>query len=383
MELRSQTQHRLVGGSRHMIASLTLLVFINPLWAETAENPEPVQRGIESARATISDAEKQRREVLSHLFTLNQKIKDMAKRRTQLTNKMLAQEGTVRGLAQEVQNLEQKSERSKENLNQRLRRLYQGRRQTNFQQVFSAQSPIELEKNHRFLKLMIDSDHKNLKTYLGDLKELRGKRDQLKSKVAQLMVLQKEVAGQETLLAREQKEKSRLIAEIQKTTAMTLSQLEGLRRTQGADSADNYAFFERKGSLQAPIEGKVSREFGTYVDPQFRFRLMHKGIFYSASAKTTVKAVFPGKVALAETLPGLGRAVILDHGDNYYSVYAFTSKLMVRAGARVKEGESLALSGSDSPLFGPGLYFEIRHFTEAIDPRHWIKEPVIKAANTF
>jgi septal ring factor EnvC (AmiA/AmiB activator) len=52
----------------------------------------------------------------------------------------------------------------------------------------------------------------------------------------------------------------------------------------------------------------------------------------------------------------------------------------VREGEKVREGHVVAVSGGISPLFGPGLYFEIRHFTDAIDPRPWIKESVIKTA---
>jgi septal ring factor EnvC (AmiA/AmiB activator) len=107
---------------------------------------------------------------------------------------------------------------------------------------------------------------------------------------------------------------------------------------------------------------------------------MHKGMFFAAKANSQVTCIAEGTVVLAGSLPGYGKSVIVDHGDNYYSVYAFASQLKVKEGAKIKEGETLALAGGVSPLFGPGLYFEIRHFTDAIDPRRWIKEPIIKTA---
>lgn len=107
---------------------------------------------------------------------------------------------------------------------------------------------------------------------------------------------------------------------------------------------------------------------------------MHKGLFFSAERGTPVRAVHHGKVAVAGSLPGLGPAVVLDHGDNYYTVYAGCARLKVREGRDVKEGEEIATSGDGSPLFGPGLYFEIRHFTDAVDPRSWIKDPGMRTA---
>lgn len=359
---------------------ITSCISVASISVSAEEQPTPADN-VDSVRASISAAEKQKREVLGQLFKLNQSIKEIARRRANLNQKFMQQDATVRSLAQEVDALKQKSQAHKEMLNQRLRRLYQTRGQKDFQWLFSAQSPLEVEKHHRYLKLMIDSDHQHLRTYLGDLAELRRKRDQLRGKVARLLQMQKEVQAEEVLLARDQKQKSMLMNELKRTTHAELSRLESLRKTQG-DAASQLAFFERKGSLESPVEGKLAREYGTFVDPQYQFRLMHKGLFYSAKPRSPVKAVFEGKVALSENLPGLGRTVILDHGDNYYTVYAFAGKLAVRAGTKVKEGEILALSGPASPLFGPGLYFEIRHFAEAIDPRQWIKEPSIKTADT-
>ncbi|NJL25501.1 MAG: M23 family metallopeptidase [Calothrix sp. SM1_5_4] len=203
--------------------------------------------------------------------------------------------------------------------------------------------------------------------------------------VAKLARMQRDVRAREQELTEQMRRKSDLVARLKKSRATQLSELETLRH-QHAELNDvlTYAFFERRGSLKSPVEGSLRREFGTFVDPQFRFRLMHKGLFYAAPRGTPVRAIAQGRVAMAARLPGYGQTVILDHGDNYYSVYAFSSESKVKEGGDVREGDLIALSGADSPLFGPGLYFEIRHFTDAIDPRPWIKESgiKIKTANT-
>lgn len=338
---------------------------------------------IEVTRAGISEDERRQREALSHLFVINKNVREIARKQEKLNRKLMAQEGSVRALAQDVQRLESQAEQQKEMLNRRLRQLYQERDHDDFHWMFSAQSPAELERNHRFLRLMIDSDHKQLKTYLGNLQVLKKKRVDLKQMVAQLIILQKEVQSQEKELAAQMREKSRFIADVKKSKDTKLSQLKDLRTSHAElNDVSNFAFFERKGALRAPVNVPVTREYGTYVDPQFRFRVMHKGLFYSSSSPQEVRAVHHGRVALASRMPGLGKTIILDHGDNYFSVYAFTSQLKVREGERVREGDLLGTSGRGSPLFGPGLYFEIRHFTDAIDPRPWIKDSVLQTART-
>jgi septal ring factor EnvC (AmiA/AmiB activator) len=333
---------------------------------------------IEETRASISEAERKQRESLSNLFVINKNIREIARKRAKLNEKMLAQEARVREAAQEFREMEERSERHKVNLNHRLRQLYQGRNQDTIHWIFSAKSPVDFERNHRFLKRMVDADHKQLKIYLLQLKELRQKREQLKGLVAGLSRMQKDIQAEESQLSAQMKQKSRHVAELRRMKDSKLSELKDLRVH--LPSEGDFAFFERKGTLPPPVDAPLKREYGTYVDPQFRFRLMHKGMFFAAKANSPVTCIAEGTVVLAGSLPGYGKSVIVDHGDNYYSVYAFAAQLRVKEGARIKEGETLALAGGRSPLFGPGLYFEIRHFTDAIDPRGWIKEPIIKTA---
>lgn len=356
-------------------------LFIANVYAESPsgafENAR-MREKIEETRASISEAERKQRESLSNLFVINKSIRDIAKKNAKLNEKMLAQEAKVRDAAQEFREMEERSERHRMNLNHRLRQLYQGRNQDTIHWIFSAKSPAEFDRNHRFLKRMVDADHKQLKTYLAQLKDLRRKREQLKGLVASLSRMQKEIRAEEARLSAQMKQKSKYNAELRRMKDIKLSELKDLRGHLPAEG--DFAFFERKGTLKPPVDAAIKREYGTYVDPQFRFRLMHKGLFFAAEPSSPVTCIADGTVVLAGRLPGYGKSVIVDHGDNYYSVYAFTSQLKVKEGAKIKEGETLALAGGASPLFGPGLYFEIRHFTDAIDPRRWIKEPIIKTA---
>lgn len=365
-------------GGLEMIATAALLIV-------TALASEPSsEEAIREARTSISEAERQQREQLAHLFVINKKIKDIAKKKAQLNERLMSQEAAVRSMAQDVSELEERSEKHKAMLNKRLRQLYQGRERNEFEWLFSAQTPVELERNHRFLRRMIDSDHKYVRDYLSHLQVLRKKRKDLSAQVARLLGMQKGMQSQELQLTEQMRAKSKLVAELRKVKDSKLSELKTLRSSGAIDGPDpealEFAFFERKGSLRPPVTAKVAREYGTFVDPRFRFRLMQKGNFYATPKPQTVSAIFAGRVVLARSVPGFGPTAILDHGDNYYSIYAFASQLKVKEGAAVKEGEVLAMSGHNSPLFGPGLYFEIRHFTDAIDPRPWIKESVIKTA---
>jgi septal ring factor EnvC (AmiA/AmiB activator) len=86
-----------------------------------------------------------------------------------------------------------------------------------------------------------------------------------------------------------------------------------------------------------------------------------------------VRAVGNGRVVFAEWLRGFGEIVIIDHGDQFLSVYGNNGKLLKRSGDSVKAGDTIAETGNSSGNLDTGLYFELRHQGQPFDPVSWTK----------
>ena len=93
-----------------------------------------------------------------------------------------------------------------------------------------------------------------------------------------------------------------------------------------------------------------------------------------AARGTAVHALYDGRVAYADWLPGMGLLIIVDHGG-YMSLYAHNEQLYKAVGARVEGGESIATVGDTGGRSQPGLYLEIRRGAKAIDPVPWFRRP--------
>lgn len=116
-----------------------------------------------------------------------------------------------------------------------------------------------------------------------------------------------------------------------------------------------------------PAEGaRVVEPFDPGADPPRR------GIGLSVPEGAGVRAAAGGQVAHADVLRGLGRVVILDHGGQYYTIYAHLSETSVAPGDTVSRGASLGRAGYYPPAEGPGLYFELRFREKAINPGKWL-----------
>lgn len=103
-----------------------------------------------------------------------------------------------------------------------------------------------------------------------------------------------------------------------------------------------------------PAKGVLTSGYG------WRWGRMHKGIDIAAPIGTPIVAVADGEVVSAGwNSGGYGNLVKLRHYDGSVTLYAHNSKLLVRRGQRVKQGQLIAKMGSTGFSTGPHLHFEI------------------------
>lgn len=129
-------------------------------------------------------------------------------------------------------------------------------------------------------------------------------------------------------------------------------------------------FISRKGALTLPADGKIVSSFGRRYDPKTSLYTFHKGVDIQAAALSPVRAVYPGKVVFSGSIGGYGQLLILDHGDQYYSLVGQLGEILKKDGEEVKEGELIGRSS----LNNAPVYFEIRQRHIAVNPVPWFGE---------
>ncbi|ARP88166.1 murein hydrolase activator EnvC family protein [Bordetella genomosp. 9] len=99
-----------------------------------------------------------------------------------------------------------------------------------------------------------------------------------------------------------------------------------------------------------------------------------RGIVLRVPEGTPVHAVAPGTVVYANWLRGFGNLIIVDHGQQYMTVYGYNQALMKQVGDRVGAGDTIATAGATGGQVESGLYFEIRHGGAPVDPAQWLAQ---------
>ena len=118
-----------------------------------------------------------------------------------------------------------------------------------------------------------------------------------------------------------------------------------------------------KGVFIWPVQGKLVNRFGKHGQKVF------KGIEIAVPKGTGVVAAAAGKVIYSgNAIPGFGNLIVLEHSENFFSVYGFNSKNLVKRDDFVGQGEKIALSGLPPSGQSARLHFEIRKGKSAVDP---------------
>jgi murein DD-endopeptidase MepM/ murein hydrolase activator NlpD len=110
----------------------------------------------------------------------------------------------------------------------------------------------------------------------------------------------------------------------------------------------------------APVsEGFVASGYGMRTDPFTGQVSMHTGVDFAAPVGTPILAAAGGVVVSAETRPDFGNMVEIDHGKGVSTMYAHTSRMLVKSGDIVRKGQKIAEVGTTGRSTGPHLHFEV------------------------
>ena len=117
-----------------------------------------------------------------------------------------------------------------------------------------------------------------------------------------------------------------------------------------------------------PVKGRMSDGYGYRIHPVLKRRRLHKGLDIAAKTGTNVRASASGRVAFSGVMGGYGKLVILEHVGGYETRYAHNSRILVREGQHVRQGQKIAQVGSTGLSTGPHLHFEIRKGQKVLNP---------------
>ncbi len=125
----------------------------------------------------------------------------------------------------------------------------------------------------------------------------------------------------------------------------------------------------------SPLGGefKVTSSFGMRMHPIHKVKKMHSGVDFIASKGTSVFATSDGIVAKAEYHQGYGNHIVIQHDEQFQTLYAHLSQMDVELGQEVKKGTVIGAVGSTGESTGPCLHYEVIKDGEYQDPEEYLR----------
>ncbi|MEO1889577.1 MAG: peptidoglycan DD-metalloendopeptidase family protein [Cycloclasticus sp.] len=342
------------------------------------ERMQRVEKTLSSTQLTQTKEEKQ-------LKQLDKRLGESSKKLRFLNKKLTATKDKITVLQREQKTLKQGINKQKTLLAEQLRSAYLMGKQQRVKMLLNQQQPDRMSRVMQYYDYFNQARLESVKRLEADIQQLSSVEDKLVGEQRELasFVSAKQLENQNLLASKKQRQVVLLTLRQQiKTSSQQLAELKANEKrltnllasiSQAINDIpvvdqQNKPFHRLKGKMHWPIKGKIRKRFGSAKKSG-----RYDGVVISASEGTSIRSISHGRVVYADWLRGYGLLIIVDHGSNYMSLYAFNEGLYKEVGDWVGAGETIATVGVSGGQRQAGLYFSIRKNGKPVNPIHWCR----------
>ena len=289
--------------------------------------------------------------------------------------------------AARITSLEQEAAAQRPLVEARLVELYKLGRASYTRLLFSRDDLTGIGRTYRLISTLAERDQIRFDGHRQTLADLAASRAALAARQEEVAAMRDAARSARGALDRAIDAQTELIADIdarRDLTAQLAGQLEAARNRLdgtladlGADDGTPAAPLALpigpfRGRLAPPVPGEVTVPFGAEQTTQFGTNIARGGIELASTPGESVRAIHGGEVVFAGPFDGLGTLVIIDHGDQAFSLYGYLGGLAVHTGVRI-DARDLVGSAGFSPTGNEATYFELRIDGRPVDPVEWLE----------
>lgn len=372
-------------------ALLMTVLMAAPLAAYSAESNDKtrteaeikaLEQDIQQLNKTLESLNKQRTSTQTRIEKSDKEINQLQKDINRLQIKLEEGQSDIKKLQRRQNSLAAQTEAHKQQIAQSLKSIYLSSNDSRLKLLLNQEDPEEISRQLAYLDYAQKAQLEAVRKFEALIQELKEVEQQRQTLLTQLSVDKVELAEKKTILERRRGGRKKLLAELhqkQQKSRRELAQMQRQREELSAVLATinsrqvvgSTPFNQLKGKMPRPLAGKVL--YG-YNQQRPDTRLSWPGILITNTAGIPVKAVHDGRVIFSDWMRGYGLLTIVDHGDDYLTLYGHTQTVLKKEGDVVLAGEPLAISGQSGGQLNSGVYFEIRKKGNPVSPEIWLRK---------
>jgi len=384
---------RLLAGCRWRTL-LTAVVLASASLGLQASDPqserEQAQAQLEALQHSISERQQQIQRRQQRLSRSERELRELEQQVQQASRQLQQTERRLGSIREQISELEtEQDELAKqlqtqaELLADQIETAYRTGDQSFLKMLLNQESPARVERLIAYFRYLNDARLEQLDKLHALEDQLAEVRRELDSQQDELAATQSRQERDRNQLASKQREQEQLVARLAREQESDEAQLQAMRQQeeelnellealasvlQDQDiQLDGLAGL--RGQLSWPVQGSFRHRYGAQRSGNIRWR----GVVMNIAEESEVSAIADGRVIFSDWLKGFGLVIVLDHGEGYMSLYGYNQALLREPGEAVRRGDTLALSGRSGGQREPGLYFEIRHRGDPVNPGPYMR----------
>lgn len=371
--------------------------------AREKEELEQLRSRIEQAKKELAAAESAHSEVTDQLRASETAISETNRSLRELAARQREARTALRGIASDGRKVRSEIESREEQVGALVRAQYFTGEQRLLKLLLSADNPNRIARSLTYYEYVFQAQNELIRGLRDRMARLATLEQSARAANAELADLERQAQAERAKLVATAGERRKVLASVARQISGQRREIESYQRDEKRLSrlVDELAkalrsvrppaprsgpgpgtrnervpvagipdtFSRAKGELHLPVRGELAGRFGA---PRQGSSLTWKGVLILAPEGEEVRAVAPGRVVFADWMRGFGNLLILDHGENYLTIYGYNEAVLKKVGDPVHAGDVIATVGATGGAGTSGLYFEMRHEGKPFDPLTWV-----------
>lgn len=357
------------------------------------DEKKALQSGLTDVKKVIQSLETSKKNLSAYISQLDTTLSEVQAKILELNSMITEKEGEIAKTTAELEEAIQTEETQYQAMKDRIHFMYEKGDTFYLETLLSARTFGDMLNKADYVEQLSAYDRRMLEQYQATREYVEVCKTQLEAEQALLTEAKKEVeeeqASLETLIAQKEQEitayendidnQAALVKEYEAEIAAQNAEIKALEDAVAAQKAElakaNQTVRTYDGGVfawPAPSYTRVSDDYGYRIHPILNVQQFHNGVDLAAPGGSPILAAYDGTVVSASYSSTMGNYIMIDHGDNLYTIYMHASALYVSKGQNVVKGQKIAAVGSTGRSTGNHLHFSVRLNGSYVNPWNYI-----------
>jgi len=372
---------------------LLFFLFFSEVVAQQGMNENEINDQLANIRQRLTDlknelnqAEGEEAKLIKELETQDQKINLQGQKLRDIKTKINTAEQQVDVLGKEIKIKDDSISDQKSQMAELLRLHVFINHDRVLKMVLLNPSTQDAEITQHQIKYLQFKLYDLIKSIAEQIKQLEQYQIQISEQRKNLQLEEKTLNDEQAIMVEKKRQRAVVLNSLRETIASYQNENQTLTKdserlnellmqlTQYLDDlpenlGEDISFAKLKGQLIKPLTGKIIRSYRSLRAGYSRW----DGVVIGNDAGENIVASAYGRIAFADWLRGYGLLVVIDHGDDYMTLYGHNETLLIEVGDWVQADQVIATAGNSGNIDPSGVYFEIRKAADPTNPVPWFK----------